>query len=299
MTRVKKQSAFTLIELLVVIAIIAILAGILFPVMATVQESARRGNTMSNLQKIAQGVSAYELDNHEYPEFLFGPALCKTNGLPDATCTNFYTMRETAALVTGKPSGATELANARNARRIFTKSLYPEYIRDVDAFTSPNNNTKTGDATVALATRKTFLDTSSGAAVYRPRSDAGVLVPAAIPFYKYDAFDASPIITDYTSGAINTSGNTYAARYSRLWEPIVADPNALGGPILKNYQRQLLWAKPPSETVVTATTHHAPKGKIIVLWLNGTVKVIDILKYKNLTADPAGDKKFYQLGPQD
>ena len=74
------RAAFTLIELLVVIAIIAILAAILFPVAGTVQESARRGATMSNLQKIHQAVAAYELDNREYPEFLFGPAICKANG---------------------------------------------------------------------------------------------------------------------------------------------------------------------------------------------------------------------------
>ena len=134
------RAGFTLIELLVVIAIIAILAGILFPVAATVQESARRGATMSNLQKIHQAISAYELDNREYPEFLFGPAICKANGLPDPTCSDFYSMKETATLVTGRyRSTDPEYQAARNARRIFSKSLYPEYIRDLETFKSGNN----------------------------------------------------------------------------------------------------------------------------------------------------------------
>ena len=97
----KVRAGFTLIELLVVIAIIAILAAILFPVAGTVQESARRSATMSNLQKIHQAISAYELDNREYPEFLFGPAISKNDGTPYGGAP-YYTMKETASLVTGR-----------------------------------------------------------------------------------------------------------------------------------------------------------------------------------------------------
>lgn len=46
----KKASGFTLIELLVVIAIIAILAAILFPVMASAREQGRQAKCINNLK---------------------------------------------------------------------------------------------------------------------------------------------------------------------------------------------------------------------------------------------------------
>ncbi|WP_309717535.1 prepilin-type N-terminal cleavage/methylation domain-containing protein [Armatimonas sp.] len=294
----KVRAGFTLIELLVVIAIIAILAAILFPVAGTVQESARRGATMSNLQKIHQAISAYELDNREYPEFLFGPAICRANGLPDGSCapSNFYTMRETAALVTGRyRSTDPEYFASRNARRIFTKSLYPEYIRDLDTYKSGNNATRTPDNLVGLAARYSLLNGAS----YLPRTAASN--PAFglqdIPFYAYDSFDASPAVTDIISGAINN--NALVARYSRLWMPIVDNvtlDTALTPAQVQIYQRQLFWARPPAETVVTMTTHHVPKGKILVLFQSGTAKVLDVRKLGQVpSAAPAGDYQFWQL----
>jgi prepilin-type N-terminal cleavage/methylation domain-containing protein len=293
----KVRAGFTLIELLVVIAIIAILAAILFPVAGTVQESARRGATMSNLQKIHQAISAYELDNREYPEFLFGPAICRANGLPDGSCApaNFYTMKETAALVTGRyRSTDPEYLASRNARRVFSKSLYPEYIRDLDTYKSGNNVTRTPDNQVGLAARYSLLNGAS----YLPRTAASnpAFAPQSIPFYAYDSFDASPAITDIISGAINN--NALVARYSRLWTGIVdnATLDALSPANAQIYQRQLFWARPPAETVVTMTTHHVPKGKILVLFQSGTAKVLDVRKLGQVpSAAPAGDYQFWQL----
>lgn len=291
------RAAFTLIELLVVIAIIAILAAILFPVAGTVQESARRGATMSNLQKIHQAISAYELDNREYPEFLFGPAICRTNGLPDPSCSDFYTMKETAALVTGRyRSTDPEYVASRNARKIFTKSLYPEYIRDLDTFQSRNNVVSTPSVAgkVGLASRISLLN-PAGPTFYVPRTAALGLGAQQIPFYAYDAFDASPLITNINNNTIDN--NTLVARYSRLWMPVVDNTtlDSLSPANLQLYQRQLLWARPPADTVVTMTTHHVPKGKILVLFQSGTAKVLDVRKLSPLPANPAGDSQFWQL----
>lgn len=62
------KKAFTLIELLVVIAIIAILAAILFPVLAQARTAAKKTVAISNQKQIALGFVMYATDNDDmYP----------------------------------------------------------------------------------------------------------------------------------------------------------------------------------------------------------------------------------------
>jgi prepilin-type N-terminal cleavage/methylation domain-containing protein len=58
----KTERGFTLIELLVVIAIIAILAAILFPVLAKARESARNTQCISNLNQLSKACKMYMND---------------------------------------------------------------------------------------------------------------------------------------------------------------------------------------------------------------------------------------------
>src|SRR4051794_20685662 len=62
------RKAFTLIELLVVVAIVAILAAILFPVLAQAREKARSAACLSNLRQLGAGTQMYIQD---YDERLF------------------------------------------------------------------------------------------------------------------------------------------------------------------------------------------------------------------------------------
>jgi prepilin-type N-terminal cleavage/methylation domain-containing protein len=60
-----RRAGFTLIELLVVIAVIAILAGLLLPVFATVQANARRVQCVSNLRQLGTAMLSYAGDNQQ------------------------------------------------------------------------------------------------------------------------------------------------------------------------------------------------------------------------------------------
>lgn len=63
--RIGPSGGFTLIELLVVVAIIAILAAILFPVVAAAKEKGRQSACQGNLRQLAAGMLLYVQDHDE------------------------------------------------------------------------------------------------------------------------------------------------------------------------------------------------------------------------------------------
>jgi len=65
------RRGFTMIEMLTVIAIIAILAGILFPVFATVRRNVHKATCTSNLHEIYQALKIYKDDHGTYPDSLY------------------------------------------------------------------------------------------------------------------------------------------------------------------------------------------------------------------------------------
>lgn len=85
------RRGFTMIEMLTVIAIIAILAGILFPVFATVRRKANQTSCMSNLHQIGVALKLYK-DEHNgaYPEALYGFTTPAGNNQPAQTVMGLY-----------------------------------------------------------------------------------------------------------------------------------------------------------------------------------------------------------------
>jgi prepilin-type N-terminal cleavage/methylation domain-containing protein len=61
------RRAFTLIELLVVIAIIALLAGLLLPVIGSVMEHARKTSAKATESQIVNAVNSYQTEYGQYP----------------------------------------------------------------------------------------------------------------------------------------------------------------------------------------------------------------------------------------
>jgi prepilin-type N-terminal cleavage/methylation domain-containing protein/prepilin-type processing-associated H-X9-DG protein len=61
------RSGFTLIELLVVIAIIAILAGLLLPVLGRARDKGKSAKCQNNLRQLALAMIMYEDDHQVYP----------------------------------------------------------------------------------------------------------------------------------------------------------------------------------------------------------------------------------------
>ncbi|MDR3710012.1 MAG: type II secretion system protein [Capsulimonadaceae bacterium] len=309
----RRRGAFTLIELLVVIAIISILAGLLFPAISSVLENNRETNTMSSMQQIQSGLALYKLDNKRYPDVLFAyaPFVGDTSSA-GAVCAN-----------TTPCCGATSMADISTAGACTAElvGLYPTYVNDWHVFTCKNNDID--DITAVTGNLTTYPVNTSA---------SSCSVPTAVQhsYFKEDAFDVSPQITGTNQVSDPVSGN-YIVRYQTSWTDYtpsqksscssgqsaayysslcfpggVTDKNGnCTTPVDPDYQRQLRWTMPPPNTYVTCTTDHVKNAdRVLVLYLDGTVKKVNILngwqtslvsgQASELTSDIAGSAKILE-----
>lgn len=63
----QRENGFTLVELLTVIAIIALLAGLIFPAVISVQDKAKRSKAKSMIQSLSVALKMYQNDFGVYP----------------------------------------------------------------------------------------------------------------------------------------------------------------------------------------------------------------------------------------
>ena len=254
--------AFTLIELLVVIAIIAILTAILLPVFASVREGARQSTSISNMKDIQQKMEQFKLDNHRYPDVLFGYAV------PNSSLQN--------ALATAQMN---DTANGTKYTPLYFPGLYPAYIKDPQEFTDPNNTVNatdigkvTGQLTANIVAPCNAMNDEvlTGATSSNCTGAAAGSVPGTTRnFYLADAYDSSPVVTG-TNLVSNPA--VYSVRYQLAREATVANGTTADG----NYNYQLRWQNPPADTLITATTYHVQNAdKVLVIFESGAIKKIN------------------------
>ncbi len=303
-TRRSAQHAFTLIELLVVIAIIAILTAILLPVFASVREGARQSTSISNMKDIQQKMEQFKLDNHRYPDVLFGYAY------PGST------MKGALGAVQ-----AYDTAHQTHYSATYFPGLYPAYIKDVEEFTDPNNTVNSSDIGKVTAALPTNIiapcnpgnDNILRSATTTPNTDSacgnsttygpGSVVQTQRYFYLADAYDSSPTVT-----GTNQISAANLVRYQIAREgtacsvgttnvPVGCDPNVVAMVPNQTYQpytHQLRWQNPPADTVIMATTYHVKNAdKVLVMFESGTVKKIT----GNDFAAKEGASNFWTITP--
>ncbi|MCE2654684.1 MAG: type II secretion system GspH family protein [Planctomycetaceae bacterium] len=251
------RSAFTLIELLVVIAIIALLVGILLPVLGRAREAARTVKCMANMKQIATGLQSYAGD--------FKGQIWESG--PDP------------ALV---PSIRFWYVNARNTRLPANNATNPYvpgpafgYLSDVDKiFECPTNQRKTRVGSSTLDLTNPYWSSPAGIAQRQLFND--FLSERALNFDYTMVTGASGVRVDTaTQFAWDRNCVNYTAQQGRPNQPVLTNLVPLrSAPVFMEEDTQFYNAPGPDglwSNWDRVTNRHDNKGHMVLA--NGDVEL--------------------------
>ncbi|HEY3268195.1 MAG TPA: prepilin-type N-terminal cleavage/methylation domain-containing protein [Armatimonadota bacterium] len=265
----RRAGGFSLIELLTVIAIIAVLMGLLFPVMVAQRKKAQRNSCASNLAEIAGGLRMYHLDNGDYPPALLGFLHKHDEG----------------------------------TKGDVVNGLWPHYVKSPTSFLCPVNPLTRGIdplESVRLVSPDGSLGTHFGPIGQAPEMRVGAWVQGGSNAKLYPSGIAFPLGDSYDASILpNAASGTWERHYSRQWiaKADLTDDKQVGDALAnvmgktsveqaRNYARQLIFRRPDDSTIVTVCTYHRdyprtwamhgllpPESTDVVLFLDGHVEM--------------------------
>lgn len=260
-----KQKGFSIGELLMVMVILALLGSIGTPAFLAARENAQKNKDISNLNTIRTALQIYYTDRGEYPKSIY-------------------------ACVTGY-SGSLDQSKTPPPDRNIQYGLYPRRINTKETFKSEKQNDKVPlekeDTTLVVARYPKKPKIRGVIQCFDPQSGfvnvdfvlgkdplpTSYDNPKATKYYKFSLYDVADVSRLYP----NRKKNEYELRYTRFWTRW-----GLGEGNQDDDTRQLGYAYPPEETVVTWNSYYrkysgndvTDSSKDLVLFLSGSVKQI-------------------------
>ena len=151
---------FTLVEVLIVVSIIALLTGMLVPVLRGVRQAGQRTMCMANLHQIGVGASLYALDNYR----LLPTYYCRSR---NSTPFDTFSMRR-----------------SNTGRTLVNLGLLAEYVQNPETFYCPTQDESTSP-TISFHDQQgnwqpelSAVDVNSARRILLPQVDANSSYPA-------------------------------------------------------------------------------------------------------------------------
>lgn len=281
-----------MIELLTVIAIIAILAAIIFPVIATLREQTRQSNTLASYHALYVAARTYHDDEGRFPPTLFGYAEISDGSLKPPY--RPATQGDNLSDVVPMDQARNAFRVAQPVVRVYHAGLYREYLKDLPNFLN-GDNLETNKRLVTEVYYPQDLPNIGGQKVVwraQIKDVQGNIVDPGDPdipdiswsgrpklFYIMDSVDIGPVLK--ADGTVDRGPDgkptRYELHYALDWTHKIGrdlDRGDDGLPV----SNQLKYRNPQSDrTVITWSTHHvatAGSPNVTVLLTSGTARKI-------------------------